>query len=192
MTGTLAVGGDIGQGVVGPNGLLTRTGGVIVNAPFSGQIVAMGNVYGDLVFEKGVTGRVAVQGQPVPGLDPQRFGILGNVEITGVMAASGAIVSGGLIGDPTGNTALNGNVIQGILAAKGAITFGKVGNMSNAHIFANAQGANFAAIDGIFTDDTTGMPLYIDTTPTGLADLALILMDLAALQVGPNGNLTGP
>jgi hypothetical protein len=190
MTGTLAVGGDIGQGVVGSNGSLTRYGWVIVSGPFSGHIVAMGNVYGDLWFKQNVTGRIAVHGQPVTGLSAQRQGILGNLRVDGMIGAQGAIVSDGLIGDSAGGTELIANGVAGILAARGAVSFGQIGNATNAHIFANAQGVNAAAIDAIFTDQ--GNLLFLDTTPTGLRDLALILKDLAALYVGTSGNLTGP
>jgi hypothetical protein len=189
MTGTLAVGGDIGQGVVSPNGSLTRYGWVIVSGPFSGHIVAMGNVYGDLWFKQNVTGRIAVHGQPVRGLSANRQGILGNVMVDGMIEAQGAIVSDGLIGDATGGTELTADGVAGILAAKGTISFGQIGNAA-AHIFANARGVNAAAIDAIFINQ--GDFLFIDTTPTGLQDLALILKDLAALHVGARGNLTGP
>jgi hypothetical protein len=190
MPGTLAVGGDIGQGVVGSGGSLTRYGWVIVSGLFSGQIVAMGNVYGDLWFKQDVTGRIAVHGQPVAGLSALRQGILGNVRIDGMIGASAAIVSDGLIGDAAGGTELTAHGVAGIIAAQGAISFGDIGDAGNAHIFANAQGINAAAIDAIFTDQ--GNLLFIDTTPTGLRDLALVLKDLAALVVGADGNLTGP
>jgi hypothetical protein len=185
MTGTLAVQGDIGAEVVGGDGSLTRDGWVIVSGPFGGQIVAMGNVYGDLWFKQDFTGRVAVHGQAAP-----QSGILGNVEIDGTIGPAGAIVSGGLLGDAAAGTALSTGVVSGILAAEGDISFGNMGDTSGAHILDDASGVNAAAIDAIFTDQ--GNLLVIDTTPQGLHNLALILTDLAALHVGPDGNLTGP
>jgi hypothetical protein len=149
----------------------------------------MGNVYGDLWFKQDVTGRIAVHGQPVTGLSAPRQGILGNVRVDGQIGTQGAIVSDGLIGDAAGGTQLTAHGVAGALAAKGAISLGPIGNANQAHIFANAQGANAAAIDAIFTDQ--GNLLFIDTTPTGMWDLALILKDLAALNVA-GGNLTGP
>jgi hypothetical protein len=190
MAGTIGVGGDIGQGVVGLNGSLTRYGWVIVNAAFTGQVVAMGNVYGDLWFKKDVDGRISAHGRPVTGLSTERQGIVGNVRVDGTLGAKGAIVSDGLIGDAAGGTKLTANGVAGILAAKGAIPLGQIGAADNAQIFANAQGVNSAAIDAIFSDQ--GNLLFIDTTPTGLRDLSLILNDLAALHIGAGGNLTGP
>src|SRR5262249_11494334 len=89
MTGTLAVGGDAGLGLVEDDGSLTRYGGIVVDGPFSGQFVALGNVYGDVWFKGDVTGRMAVKGHAVPGLtDGQRFGILGDVRVDGWIRAS--------------------------------------------------------------------------------------------------------
>src|SRR5262249_8465631 len=127
----------------------------------------------------------------VSGLnDPQRFGILGDVLVDGWIGANAAIVSGGLIGDAAGGTALSAGGVAGILAAKGDIAFGAVGDLSRGSIFTPATGVNAAAIDAIFTDQ--GRPLTIDTTAQGLSDLDLILADLVDLHVGSDGNLTGP
>ena len=149
----------------------------------------MGNVYGDLWFKQDFTGRIAVQGRPVAGLDAQRFGILGNVEVDGVIGTSGAIVSSGLIGDAAGGTTLSAGGDAGVLAAKGDISVADLGDTSGASIFNDASGVNAAAIDAIFTD--RGRPLTIDTTVQGLSDLDLILADLASLHVNSNGNLEG-
>jgi hypothetical protein len=148
------------------------------------------DLYGDLWFQSDFNGRIAVEGQAVAGLDPARTGILGNVEIDGTMGANAAIVSGGLIGDAAGGTTLSAGGVAGILAAKGAISYGNVGDLSGASVFEQAQGVNAAAIDAIFTD--MGQQLFIDATPQGMHNLALILTDLAALHVGGDGNLTGP
>jgi hypothetical protein len=189
MTGTLGVNGDVGVADAS-GGQLTRYGGVIVDGPFGGQIVALGNAYGDFWFKRDDTGRVAVRGQPIAGQDAQRFGILGNVRVDGQIGANAALVSGGEIADAAFGTQLTANGIAGILAAEGAMSFGSVGDTSGASIFQQASGVNAAAIDAIFTN--LGNPLAIDTTPQGLSNLALILADLAALHVGSDGNLTGP
>src|SRR5262249_29627808 len=141
-------------------------------------------------FQSDFNGRIAVQGQAVAGLDPARLGILGNVEIDGTMGANAAIVSGGLIGGAAGGAAPRGGGVAGILAAQGAISYGAGADLSGASIFEQAQGVNAAAIAAIFTD--MGQQLFIDATPQGLHNLALILTDLAALHVGSDGNLTGP
>jgi hypothetical protein len=195
MQGVLAVGGDVGQGVVGAGGSLTRSGGIVTGF-FGGQLVVMGNVYGDLLFKDKnfFNGRIAVQGHAVAGLAAGRFGILGNVEIdaqdVGTVLDIPAIVSGGLIGDKAGgtNVSVPNGALFAILAAKGAIAFGNVANLSPASIFQQAQGLNAAAIDALFTD--MGRQLVIN--PFDLNDLGLILADLAALHVGSDGNLTGP
>jgi hypothetical protein len=122
-------------------------------------------------------------------LDAQRFGILGNVEVDGVIGTSGAIVSGGLIGDAAGGTTLSAGGDAGVLAAKGDISVADLGDTSGASIFNDASGVNAAAIDAIFTD--RGRPLTIDTTVQGLSDLDLILTDLASLHVDSTGNLEG-
>jgi hypothetical protein len=190
LTGTVAVGGDVGMAFVDGGDIVVHYGGLIVDGLFSGQLVALGNVYGDLWVKGDLTGRIAVKGHPVPGLDdPQRFGILGNVEVDGWIGPNGAIFSGGLIGDAAGGTALSATGVAGILAAKGDISLGAVDDMTNARMFAQASGVNAVAIDAIFADQ--GRPLTIDTTPRGLNDLALILADLASLHVDSNGNLKG-
>jgi hypothetical protein len=190
MSGTLAVQGDIGAEVIGADGSPTRFGSITVGGSFDGQIVAMGNAYGDLVFKQDFNGRVAVHGQLVPRQPVPPFGIVGNVEVAGSIGSAGAIVSGGLLGDAAGGTALSAGGLAGLLAARGDISFGSVGEPDGAHIFEDAAGVNAAAIDAVFTDG--GKLLVIDTTPQGLHNLSLILADLAALSVGPDGNLTGP
>jgi hypothetical protein len=190
LTGTVAIGGDVGVAFVDGGDVVAHYGGLIVDGLFSGQLVALGNVYGDLWVKGDLTGRIAVKGHAVPGLDdPQRFGILGNVEVDGWIGASGAIFSGGLIGDAASGTGLWASGVAGILAAKGDISLGAVDDMTNASMFAQASGVNAAAIDAIFTD--RGCLLTIDTTPRGLSDLDLILKDLASLYVDSNGNLKG-
>jgi hypothetical protein len=192
MTGTLAVGGDVGQRVVGAGGQVAHYGGIVVNGLFSGQIVAMGNVYGDLWFKSDVTtGRIAVRGAPVPGPDGgQLSGILGDLRVDGQIGPDAAIVSGGALGDAAGGTALRVGDVAGILAAEGAISYGAVGDLSAASIFDQAQGPDAAAIDAVFTDG--GQALVIDPSPQGLQDLARLLAQLRALRVDGNGNLTGP
>jgi hypothetical protein len=190
MSGVLAVQGDIGFITALDNGTLFGYGGIIVRNVFSGQIVANGNVYGDLWFTKDFSGRLAVHGRTNPGLVDSQTGILGNLRVDGKITATAAIVSGGEIGDASLGTVLTAGGMAGIVAAKGGVSYGDVGNTSAASIFSPADGVNAAAIDAIFTD--MGNQLFIDTTPQGLSNLALILKDLAALHVGNDGNLTGP
>jgi hypothetical protein len=187
--GTVAVGGDVGQGTVNGNGSLKRSGGIVTAGLFSGQLVVLGNIYGDLTFMSDVTGRIAVKGHAVMGLDSTRFGILGNIQIAGSISSSGAIFSDGLIGDAAGGTVIQANGVAGTLAAKENIALGNIGSMTGT-MFPNASGVNGAAIDALFTDNQ-GNSLTIDTTAAGLNNLALILDDLASLQVDGTGNLKG-
>jgi hypothetical protein len=194
-TGLIAVQGDFGSvtTLLGtPTGTPTRVGGLLVNGGFDGQLVVLGNDYGDLTFHGGLTGgRIAVQGTGGP-----RSGILGNVIVdrgiykTGMIGAGSAIVSGGEIGDASFGTSLtvaDGN--QGIVAAIGAINFGN-GPLGGS-VFNNAGGTpNAAAIDALFTEN--GQPLGLDLPGQPLGGLELILQDLADLYVDSSGKLAGP
>jgi hypothetical protein len=155
----------------------------------NGQIVALGNIFGDLAFNGGLSGRIAVKGQTVLGLDPNRYGILGKITINGGIGSTAAIVSAGVIGDDgvyigTTDSDANGTQItvngndSGILAAENDINFSKA-IKSNPGLFENATGANKLAIEAIFASPT------LDS-----AGLNLILANLAKLHVGADGNLT--
>ena len=197
ISGVVATQGDVGViqrnrnggAFVGPNGQLIRAGGIFTQG-LSGQVVALGNTFGDIVIQGDLTGRMAVKGRPVLGLLPFRVGILGNLIINGAATSKSAIVSGGVIGDQAGGTFLKAGAFEGIVAAKGDINFAS-GTVPGGFIFENAAGTlNGAVIDAIFTDE--GKPLAFDFQNFDLRGLDLILKDLALLRVGPNGNLTGP
>jgi hypothetical protein len=191
-TGLIAAQGNFGA-MTSLLGTPTRVGGLLVNGGFSGQLVVLGNDYGDLTFNGGLTGgRIAVE-----GTGGAQSGILGNVIIdrglypTGSIGAGSAIVSGGEIGDASLGTALSvtdGN--QGIVAAIGVIRLGTGPLGGSKFNNVGAGNPNAAAIDAIFTDD--GQPLELDLPNQPLAGLALILEDLAALHVDSEGHLAGP
>ena len=177
-------------------GTPTRVGGLLVNGGFSGQLVVLGNDYGDLTFHGGLTGgRIAVK-----GTGGVQSGILGNVVIdrgfypTGSIGAGSAIVSGGEIGDTSLGTALSvTDNNSGIVAAIGVIRLGNgpLGGYVFNNVGATPGNPNAAAIDAIFTDN--GQPLGLDLPNEPLAGLTAILEDLAALDVDPdNGDLAGP
>jgi hypothetical protein len=196
FSGTIAVQGDIGvlvtapvsPAVVGPPSPLTRFGGISIGGNDSGQIIALGNAFGDLSITGTLSGRIAVQGQAVASLDAGRDGILGNVRL-GKLTSSAAVISGGMIGDVDGGTAFKSSAVKsGFLAADGAINFAKGMKVPAANIFANSQGtANGAAIDAIFTNNSTAIQF---DTGGNLAGLALIETDLSAIAV-VGGNLAG-
>jgi hypothetical protein len=184
IDGIIAVQGDIGaiqtkNGIaVTVNNALIRFGGITVSTGgVNGQIVAIGNVFGDINITGGLSGRIAVKGHSIPGLDSGRFGILCNVSIGGGIGTTGAIVSAGLLGDTTGGTQLSiSGKDQGILAAVGGIA-GNIKKLPNVFI-----GVKAAAVDDIFTNG--GVPLAI---PGGLA---LLLQNLADLHVASDGTLS--
>lgn len=201
MSGLIAAEGSIGaiqrnsEGtpVLDVEGRLVRVGGIRVDGGLhGGQIVALGNLFGDLQVNGGLKhgSRIAVQGRSVAGLAPARVGMLGNVTIHGNIDADGAIVSGGVIGDAAGGTELSVGNATGILAAKGSIQLRRAGNLKKAAIFQNATGGNAAAIDAIFTHQ--GQELAFDLDDLDLLGLQLILEDLARLRVDAAGKLVGP
>ena len=190
-SGLIAAQGDFGA-ETDLLGTPTLVGGLLVNGGFSGQLVVLGNDYGDLVFHGGLTGgKIAVE-----GAGGDESGILGNVTIdrgfyaTGEIGPGSVIVSGGEIGDASYGTSLyveDGN--HGIVAAMGTIQVS--GPPLNGYVFNNVGAIpgnpNAAAIDAIFTDD--GQPLGIDLPGDPLGGLELILEELAALYVDSSGNL---
>ena len=191
-TGLIAVQGDFGA-VSTLLGTPMRVGGLLVNGGFDGQLVVLGDDYGDLAFHGGITGgRIAVK-----GTGGARSGILGNVIVdrglyqTGAIGAGSAIVSGGEIGDAAYGTTLtveDGN--QGIVAAIGTIRVENGTNLGGS-VFNDAGGtSNAAAIDAIFTEN--GQPLGLDLPGDPLGGLELILQDLADLHVDSNSKLAGP
>jgi hypothetical protein len=84
-------------------------------------------------------------------------------------------------------------MISGIVAAEGSISL-KAGTISPTAFYQSGLGSsnnlNKAAIDAIFTYKN-GQSLAFDLAGD-LDGLALILADMKALQVGSDGNLTGP
>jgi hypothetical protein len=182
LSGLIATQGDFGSTSVDALGHTLRWGGLLVAGTQSGQVVVLGVFSGDATINGGLkAGRIAVKG-----------GITGNMLTNGVDATA-AIVSDGVIGNPSIGTSLTVNGSnKGIIAAKGLITFGKGspgGNVFN-NVGATPNDPNAAAIDAIFTNN--GMPLLFDLAGLDLQGLNLILTDLAALKVNNKGNLVGP
>jgi hypothetical protein len=167
------------------DGSLIRFGGITVSTGgLNGQVIALGNVFGDITVTGGLSGRIAVQGHPGEfGLAPTRFGILGNVAIGGGISTTGAIVTDGWIGDSAGGTFLTiSGTDKGILAAVQGINFGATGSLNQAGIFIG--GANLTTIDAIFTKN------HLELDVTDSSKLAAIIQDLLALTVS-KGKLTG-
>ncbi len=177
-----------GAPVTDTAGRLTRFGGITIAKADTGKIIALGNIYGDIVIKGAMSGRLTAEGEEIFGLAATRFGILGNVTISS-FAAGSAIISGRLVGDAAGKTLATLGSAKGIVAAEGAVSLAKSTKLPAANLFANLQGgANGTVLADIFTDGS--QPLLFDTGGP-LAGLALIEADLAALH-GSGGSLSGP
>ncbi|MGO9478591.1 MAG: hypothetical protein ACLQAH_13200 [Limisphaerales bacterium] len=195
FSGVIAAQGDIGaiqrdangNAVMTAKNALTRFGGISIGGNDSGQIIALGDFFGDVSVGKTMTGRIAVAGQAVAGLAAARCGILGNVTIHS-FAPGSAIISGGMVGDLTGNTIVTVGDAKGFVAAKGGVNLKKSTNIAAANLLQNIQsGSNLAALNAIFTNG--GSSLLFDTGGS-LHGLALIETDLTHVQDN-NGVLSG-
>jgi hypothetical protein len=176
ISGLIAAQGDIGAST--PAG---RAGGIVSNGPVSGQIVALGTIRGDVIIHGSLLGGITAKG-----------GIVGNTTIDGSIGSTGAVVSGGAIGNPSAGAALSlGDDLRGIVAAEGGINSTSRINKQGGYLGANlatTDAASKAAIDAIFTNG--GHPLTFDSNGLDLGGLRLILQDLSAQYV-KNGKLTG-
>jgi hypothetical protein len=194
LSGVIAAQGDMGAilrnadgtAVVDSQGRLTRFGGVVVAGNFSGRMLSLGNVFGDIIVSGRWTGRCAALGRAVAGLDPTRTGILGNLTVLSPLTSTGAIVSGGMIGDVAGGTALlvQGS-FRGIVAAVGNVNLSSLDSglpTLAAFYGANLGSPNAAVIDSLFQSS-------FDVAPGDLKQLTLMLAALSALHVGSDGNL---
>lgn len=194
FSGVIAAQGNIGtikrnssgSAVTTSSGTLTRYGGIAINGNDSGQIIALGNIFGNINVKATMTGRIAAQGQAVAGLGASRIGILGNVTIQS-FAAGSAIVSGGVVGDATGKTTIKLGKAGGFVAAEGAVNL-KSTPIAAANLLENVSGANRSAINAIFTNG--GAPLQFNSGGN-LQGLVLIENDLKNLQNNA-GSLSGP
>jgi hypothetical protein len=195
ISGVIATQGDVGGIQYAPNGKLARFGGIQTTGALSGEVVALGNIFGDINIAGNLNGRVAANGRSFPLL-PTR-GILGNINVGGTIGTpttSAAIVSRGEIGDSTLGTGVkmtNKGAIYGMLAAEGPTTVINAGSTSAAYIFSNVPDVSgnpdAAAIDAIF-ESPNGQPItsFDGRSPLDLANLNVIITDLARLHVVKN------
>jgi hypothetical protein len=146
--------------------------------------LALGNIFEDIsVPHGGLKGaRIAAQGQKFDPANPNRKGILGNLNFSGNIDGGSAIVSGGMIGDPISGTGISAGNVIGILAADGSITILSA-NVKGTVIQKAAGSTNGMVIDSIFA------PGAFDVGGN-LQGLATILGHLNNLHVGSDGNLT--
>jgi hypothetical protein len=196
ISGLLAAQGDLGaiarnadgSAKLDSQGRLTRFGGIVTALDFSGALIGLGNVYGDLIIGRNLLGRLAVEGRAVPGLPAGRDGILGNVVIGGNLTATAAIVSAAMIGDAVAGTQLLvGGALSGIVAAVGNINLSSLDTtkVKSATFYGgNLGNPNAAAIDSFFQSSFDQNPAALD-----LLDLDLMLNELATVHVAPGGIL---
>jgi hypothetical protein len=179
-SGNAVVGTDKAKSLTRFGGITVTTGGVTVNA----EIVALGNVFGDINIGGGLDGRLAAKGTPVQGLDPSRKGFLGNINIGGGVSSTAVIVSGGLIGDDGTNngskelsqgTQLNiSGTTKGIIAAVEDINFGKTGSIDLTMVFENVDSSpNGTVITSIFTGSMSSILDQLGDLTTVSGNLAL-------------------
>jgi len=180
ITGVIDVKGDIGTLFSQTGQILSKpAGGLFIEGPLTGTVLVLGQILGDLQFNRGLLG----------GHLTALGGIPGSLLINGGLNSNSSVISGGAIGSTVLGTqfTVNGNNL-GILAAKGAMNFAK--GAPKGRVFNNASGSNAAAIDDIFT--VNGQAVAFDFNPLDLGDLYSILADLAVLRVDSNGKLVGP
>lgn len=180
IQGVIAAQGILGAIVMEPGDQSLRLGGLESDGSFSGDLVILGEVLADMVFNGCLRdGRIAAEG-----------GIVANLTINGGLDAASAVVSRGEIGDPTYGTqfAVNGNN-KSILASQGVMYFGKHAPGGEVFNGVGTSCATAAAIDALFTNG--GQPLEFDLTGLDLGGLELILTDLSALYGSRHGQLTG-
>ena len=179
IAGTVAAAGNIGFAVA--NGTkLTRFGGISTATLASGaDIFALGNIFGDIKISSSTAGRIAAEGlgTVLTGVTGE-LGILGNVT-TGTFASTGAIVSGGLIGDVNQGTSILISSFSGILAAQGAIKFNSSSKTNTTRTFASATGNNLTAIKNIWAAASA----FDDPGTLDLVGLNALLSKLNSLKV---------
>jgi hypothetical protein len=190
ISGVIAVQGNVGTTFTYPGGQVVRINSgssesILSNSniPFTGQLVVLGNIIGDVTLNGGMqSGRIAVQDS-----------ILGNLTINGVLDSQSILVAGGSIGSATYGTGLTAGTIQGIVAAVGPINVVKISSNQALYYQANDT-PDAAVIDAIFSQDVSPLSptdLFDRTTPEDLVNLSQMRTNLRSLSV-KNGKLYLP
>jgi hypothetical protein len=194
FSGVIAAQSDIGaiqrnglNAVTSSSGALSRFGGISIGGNDSGQIIALGNIFGDITVSKIMTGRITAKGQAVGGLAISRIGILGNINVK-TFASGSAIVSGGLVGDAAGKTTVTLGTPKGFVAAEGTVNLASSTKIATANLFQNVHtNPSLSAINAIFTNGSVAL---LFDTGGNLAGLFLIETDLGDIGIS-GGNLSG-
>ncbi len=170
ISGLIATAGNLGATASGPGGTMLRFGGISSQGLLSGQVVAVGNILGDLAFQGGMAGgQVAAQGS-----------IIGNLTVNGPFDARSAIIAGGTIGGGSSGTSLTiaapPGGATGLVAAKGAVRLAPTGSRPTNLYQALPSGPNASAIDALFaqieTDLTSSTPAIVGHDPAKLKVVA--------------------
>jgi hypothetical protein len=188
--GSIAVQGDIGAFATNLSFTSpTRVGGIATDTQDIGNIIAMGEIIGNVTLAGGLL---------QSGLIATRGSILGNVAINGLVAPTAKIISGGSIGSAALGTGISFGANEGIVAAYGVIinklnsptvTTGYYSSDAGAvpppnNFDAEAIDAVFETVSGSFL---TGFDLFAEGDLEGLND---ILIEMALLHVA-DGHLSG-
>jgi hypothetical protein len=151
LAGVIGVQGNIGVGVVTGTSLARFGGITAAGLASTGDIVALGNIFGDINISGTFAGRIAAEGTAIAGLSANQTGIVGNVTLS-TFASTGALISGGMIGDSAQGTTINiTSSFSGFLAAINAINLNSKSKTSSSRTFANQTGSNAAVITKIWT-----------------------------------------
>jgi hypothetical protein len=181
--GSIAIQGDIGAFATNLSASSpTRVGGIATDTEDIGQIIAMGEIIGNVTLAGGLL---------QSGLIAARGSILGNLKINGLVAPTAKIISGGSIGSAALGTGISFGANEGIVAAYGVIINKLNSPTVTTGYYSSDAGAvpppnNFdaLAIDAIF-ETANGSPLTgFDLLAVGDLDgLDDTLIEMALLHV---------
>ena len=167
FSGVIAAQGNLGTIEVGSSPL-KQLGGITIKGADSGQIIALGNIYGNLTISGTMTGRIAAEAEAITGLPAAGAGILGNVTVK-LFASGAAIISGGLIGDATDHTTVKLGKARGFVAADGSVNL-KSTTFAAGNLIQNATGSNLSAIAAVFSNGSLANLALIETNLNDIQD----------------------
>jgi hypothetical protein len=180
MAGVIAA-----QGNLGAQSGTSRFGGVSLSGSLTGQVVALGNIIGDITVSGGMkSGRIAADGA-----------IQGNITVNNGLDANSVIVARGAIGGYNGTVVTLSGTIAGFVASEGAVTLSSKTKLTLGSTLFNSQNAapgttNATQIDDVFEDGGVPISHFDKTTPGDLKELTTVLLpQLLKLRVS-GGALT--
>ena len=178
--GSVTITGSVSGGTIAATGSIKGSlsvGTTKTSGSFSGDLISIGSILGNITINGSLLGgRMATQGS-----------IDGNVVIIGVIDAQSAIISNGAIGKPkVGNvaaTTLSTGNVMGIIAAKGAITVGKIGTTNTARYNLPNDTVDTTVIDSIFQIPAGSINPFDFSTSLDLVNLSRMVGVLNSITV---------